>query len=314
MSTARGGSDRVTEAFWRAPSGQGSINRLVFTRDAPLGIVPIGGRSDARPDFAVRIDGDGAAERAIVSFLGRERDQRWLTEAVCDFIEEVAKLLAEYGEADYELVTPAGGDGTDVGDSEDAAGAIQRHLELIPPRSLHAIGPLVVQVVPRDKTTMPRRIRVPTRKVFRIRLPKSFGTPRSHRRMLRRLDKVEHASRRFITATAPTSVPMGYDHRVAQRASESEVLRLTRRWGVLPFLEPKDMTGYFVVAGAAYHRRAQTILRDHIIDRLNALLRTENLQQVRIEGLPSVAGIDRTLAELAAGTIDLKEALEATRF
>jgi hypothetical protein len=281
MSSARSGSDRVTEAFWRAPSGQGSINRLVFTRDVPLGVVPIGGRSDARPDFAVRIDGDEAAEQAIVSFLGRERDQRLLTEAVCDFIDEVAKLLVEYGEADYELVTRTGSRPADA-DAAEARPPVKRHLELIPPRSLHAIG-------------------------------RPLGTPRSHRRMLRRLNRVEHASRRF-TATPSTNVPTGYDHRAAQRASESEVIRLTRRWGVLPFLEPKDMTGYFLIAGAVYHRRAQTILRDHIIDQLNALLRAENLRHVRIEGLPSVADIERTLAELAAGRIDLKEALEATRF
>jgi hypothetical protein len=74
------------------------------------------------------------------------------------------------------------------------------------------------------------------------------------------------------------------------------------------------MTGYFSIAGAVYHRRAQAILRDHIIDRLNALLRAERLPEIQIIGLPSVGDIDRTLTELRAGAIDLKQASEATWF
>jgi hypothetical protein len=313
MTASAGDGDRITHSFWRASPGQGSINRLVFTRDATLGVVPIGGRSHERPEFAIRVDGGAAAEHAVVSFLGRESIHRWLAKTVCDFVEEVAKLLAEYGEVAYELVSAREEDSATI-DGEDARHA-QRHLELIPMQSLRSFGPLLVQLVPRDSTDMSRRvIRVPRRKVFHIELPRSLGTPRAHRRMLRRLDKVEHASRRFTTVTSPTSVPKGYDYGVAQRASESEVIRLTQRWGVLPFLQPKNMTGYFSVAGEIDHRRTQAVLRDHILNRLNTVLRAERLAEIRIEGLPSVTDIDRTLAELAAGRIDLKQASDATRF
>jgi hypothetical protein len=310
MNGRGGGSDRTTRAFWRQPREGGSINRLVFTRDAPLGLVPIGGGSTARPHFAVVIEGDAAAEQAIVEFLGRDRIRGRIAEAVCDFIEEVAKVLAEYGEAQYELVATA--DVAPVeGDTESRRAP--RHLGLVPPRSLHAVGPLVVQVVPRDNAKTPQFIRVPGNKILTIRLPRSLGTPRAHRRMLRRLDNVERSSRRFVTMTEPTAIPKGYDHDASQRASESAVVRLTRRWGVLPFLEPKNMTGYFVIAGAVCHRRAQAILRDHIVETLNALLRIEGLAEIRLEGLPSVKDIEHTLMELAAGRIDLKQASESTR-
>jgi hypothetical protein len=312
MNAIRDGSDRVTQAFWHAPRGQGSINRLVFTRDVPLGLVPIGGHSDMNPNFAVRADGDAAVGQAIVSFLGREQSHGWLAEAVCDFIEEVAKLLAEDGDAYYELVSGPAPVAAGPGGAA-ARPAFERHLEMIPPRSLHRLWPIAVQAVPRDAPAARRLIRVPKNKFFRIKLPQSLGTPRSHRRMLRRLDRVEQASRSFITVTAPTSPPKGYDYRAAQRASESEVVRLTRQWGILTFLEPKDMTPYFSIAGALCHRRAQAILRDHIVDRLNAILRAQGLAEVRLEGLPAVADVERTLAELAAGTIDLKQAVEAVR-
>jgi hypothetical protein len=310
MNSREGDSDRMTRAFWRQPREGGSINRLVFTRDAPLGLVPIGGRSTDRPHFAVVVDGDAAAEQAIVDFLGRDRMRGRVAEAVCDFVEEVAKVLAEYGEAQYELVATADGPPAE-GNTESRRAP--RRLELVPPRSLRTVGPFVVQVVPRDNAKTPQFIRVPRKKIFTIRLPRSLGTPWSHRRMLRRLDNVERSSRRFVTMTEPTAFPKGYDHDASQRATESAVVRLTRRWGVLPFLEPKNMTGYFVIAGAVCHRRAQAILRDHIVQTLNALLRIEGLAEIRLEGLPSVTDIEHTLKELAAGGIDLKQASESTR-
>jgi hypothetical protein len=44
------------------------------------------------------------------------------------------------------------------------------------------------------------------------------------------------------------------------------------------------------------------------------VLRAEGLAEIRVEGLPSVADCDRTLDEVAAGRIDLKQASDATRF
>lgn len=310
MNGREGDGDRITRAFWRQPGEGGSINRLVFTRDAPLGVVPIGGRSTDRPDFAIRFDGDAAAEQSIVAFLGRDRMRGRFAEAVCDFIEEVAKVLAEYGEAQYELVATSDGP---PAEGETGSRGARRRLELVPPRSLRILGPLVVQIVPRDNAKTPGLIQVPRKKIFTIRLPRSLGTPWSHRRMLRRLDNIERSSRRFVTMTEPTAIPNGYDYAASQRASESAVVRLTRRWGVLPFLQPENMTGYFVVAGAVHHRRAQAILRDHIVQKLNARLRVQGLSEIRLEGLPSVADIEHTLEELAAGRIDLKQASESTR-
>jgi hypothetical protein len=264
-----------------------------------------------RPGFAVRIEADAAAEEAIVCFLGRDRGQRWLTEAVCDFIEEAAKVMVEHGEVDYELVMDTDTDSAETLNTASPRTA-RRHLELIPPRSLNVLGPLAFQFV-REKAMSSRLIRVPRRKLFRMKLPRSLGSVRSHRRMLRRLDELEQTSRRF-EASMTTSAPKGYDHRAAQRAGHSQVIRVTRRWGVLYFLEPKDMTGYFSVAGAVCHRRAQAILRDHIVDQLNALLRAEGLAQLLLEGLPSAREIELTLADLAAGDIDLKQASETTQF
>jgi hypothetical protein len=313
MTNTPGRRYRITGRRWRSRPHKGSINRLVFTRDAPLGIVPIGVRSHKRPEFAIRTEGGPAEKEALVSFLGRGSTHRGLTESVCDFVEEVARLLVEYGEASYELVAELSED-IPHDDEANEEPFPNCHLELVLPQTPLAAESIVGPVVPRGGRDVSRRLRhLPADRVFRIKLPRSLGRPRSHRRMLRRLDKIEHASGRFVvSATSMASIPQGYDHEAAQRASESEIVRLTRQWGVLAFLQPKNMTDYFTVAGTIYNRRSQTILRDHIISRLNELLKDVALPEVRIEGLPTVSDIDRALEDLRTGRVDLKQAAEST--
>lgn len=292
-------TDRITRFTWQSAPRQGSLKRLVFTRDALLGAVPIGGRSTSRPGFEVRLDGGTNDERAaVIHLLGRDSIHHGLTVAVCDLLEEAANVIAAYGQVDYELVSEVGPDGSSRPPS----------LRLVPPGTLLSFGRLIVQRSPGGKgKRLPAFVRIPRSKLFRLKLPRSLGTPRRHRAMLRRLDRIDRGLPRDLA-----KIPAYFDYPAATRAAESEVIRLVRRWGVLVFMRPENMTSYFDVAGTIAYRRAQTIVRNDLVESLNRLLSERSLPRVRLVGLPTVPEIEAALRELEAGEIDLKEALERT--
>lgn len=307
MTEARGG--RTTRRFYRERR-EGSINRLAFTRDAYLGLVPIGGRSSDTA-FAVKLRGDSEREEEIVRLVARHSTHYNLTEAVCGFVEEVAQVMTAHGEAAYETVTR-----TRSKTSYALAGPTTeeqpgRELELVPPLSLHGIGPLILQVAPAaNRRKRPDILRVPADQIWRIRLPRSLGGARGHRRMLRQLDRLERRARRFNLN--PTNLPVGYDFTAAHRAIKAAEIRKTRKWGVTDF-SMQGMTDYYTVAGRIENSRVQALLRDHIVASLNGLLGRLGLPSIEIEGLSTQADIASALARLEAGEIDFATANNLTR-
>jgi len=281
-----------------------------MTRDAHLGLVPIGGHS-SNPAFAVEIE-DGGEAQMVIQALARDEMHSGLAEAVCGFVEEVAALLVAYGEAAYEIVPrvpePDAGDLADVAEAVPAKNPHGLDLISIPPLSLRTIGSVTLQLVPRiGQFGLPGIMRVPTENVWRIQLPAALGGARGERRMLRYLDRLERRTRLLAN---PGEMPTGYDFAVAKRADTAASIKAMRRWGVvgIPWIE--GLTAYFQVAGTLANRRAQAVLRDHIVEETNALLRRLDLPAIRIAGLPSVAEIDKALADLSAGAIDLVQAGE----
>jgi hypothetical protein len=300
---------RVTRQFYREPR-QGSINRLAFTRDAYLGLVPIRVHA-SEIEFAAKLRADNEREAEIVRLLARDSTHYDLTEVVCGFVEEVAEVLTAYGEAAYEVVTRTTPDDSHALAAPSTDEQSDRGLELVPPLSLHGIGPLILQVAPpTNGRKRPDILRVPADRIWRIRLPRSLGGARGHRRMLRQLDRLERRGRRFTLNLM--NPPVGYDFTAAQRAIKAAEIRTTRRWGVTG-LSTQGMTDYYTVAGHIENSRVQALLRDHIVASVNALLARLGLPSFDFEGLPTQADIASTLARLEAGEIDFATANKLTR-
>jgi hypothetical protein len=304
----RGG--RRTVQFYRQRR-DGSIYRLVMTRDAHLGLVPIGGRSSDTA-FAVKLHGDTTRELELVQLLARSSMDYGLSEAACGLIEQVAEVLVSYGEASYELFETVVRERTEGSEGSVGQERARLELDLVPPLSLHRFGPGLFQIAPADGNgKVPRLLRVPADRIWTIRLPRSLGGSRGQRRMLRQLDRLERRSRCFNMN--PTAIPVGYDFVWAQRAVAAAAIRKTRRWGVVEQPSMQEMTSYYTVAGRIENRRAQARLRDHIVAGLNEFLRSCGLPAIEIEGAPSEADIASVLARLEAGELDLVTANKLTR-
>lgn len=295
-SAATADWDRTTRSFTRPPQDSGSLHAFVFTRDAPLAVVPIGGRSDRRPDYGITSQGSDEEQQTIVAMLGgRPHDD--LTESVGDFIEQVASYLAHYGEVVFEICRRGN----------------ELRLDATPPGSMHFLPFVAFEWIPRDAVAeegAQRLIRVRRDKLWRVRLPRELGGPRRHRRMLKRLTRNETVMQAFRHGLPPTA----YDLNAATRAELASLIGAMRRWGIIvTFLGGSvQTTSYLTVGGEIAHKRAQAILREHILEELNSLLRRLGLSPLRIVGLPDSRQIAQALAELRLGEIDFKRAIDLT--
>jgi hypothetical protein len=282
-----------------------------MTRDAHLGLVPIGGRS-SDPAFAIKVRGETTREEELVQLIARNSTDYRLSEAACGLIEQVAQVLVSYGEASYELFERVVFERAQGGQEASGHERTKLELDLVPPLSLHRVGPVLFQIAPAEgNRKLPRFLTVPADRIWTIKLPRSLGGARGQRRMLRQLDRLEHRSRRFNMN--PTAIPAGYDFAAAQRAVAASAVRKTRRWGVVEQPSTQEMTSYYTVAGHIENRRAQARLRDHIIASLNVFLARHGFPAIEIEGVPSEMDIAATLARLRAGEIDLVTANDLTR-
>jgi hypothetical protein len=269
----------------------------VFIRDAPLGTMPIGGQSVRRPDFDVEFDGAPEQLAALVQLLnGRPYED--LPRVVSDFVDEVARHLAEHGEAVFEIVRRGE----------------ETRLLAVQPQAMHFLPWLSFEWIPRHATAEEgarRFIRVPREKLWRVKLPRQLGGKWRQRWLLRKLNRIESIVRAFRGGLPPAS----YDAKAASRAETAAVIAAERRWGMLvTYLQGADVTSYLTIAGSISHVRAQALLRDHILERLNSLLAELGFAPVRVVGLPTAAEIDGVLDELQRGEIDFKEAVDRTNW
>jgi hypothetical protein len=110
------------------------------------------------------------------------------------------------------------------------------------------------------------------------------------------------------------SVP-GYDFSAYDRAVDAEVEHLTRGWGGIPRLHVvKGATEYYFFERHVQWSWAQALVREHVIDELNALLhRLGTASRLVVHGLPTARDLVELRAKLRRGEVDFADVREATR-
>jgi hypothetical protein len=174
---------------------------------------------DRESEFAVRVDPEDHDVGAWIAVLLGARDRRWyeLEDALCEFVREVAATLALEGEAFFEIVgSPRRcGEGLpDIALARLPFGRVvsvpSKYLQVVPKHLWHTHGAWVA--LPKDA-------------VWHVALPRRLGSPRQHRRLIRRLNAVSDVVPEFALEDNQYggSVP-GYDFRCIERPS---MLRLS---------------------------------------------------------------------------------------
>lgn len=275
-------------------------NQFLFTRDLPLGIIPNRINRDGQLRVVLEPEDEEVTERLVPMLdIGRFTRQD-LTEATVEFVERVAELIGYRGEALFEL----------VGGELDAF----PQLAPLPPSPVMRAPRGFYQLIPKaDRAELKTSVavRIPSKKIWRVKLPRNLGGVRGHRRMLAALGERSSPTPNFIFRTPDMGRSIGYDFAAHRRACEVGIELATRRWGTIPSRFRVDgTTEYFLFSRRLAFKRAQAELRDHILSELNRLLgRLQIEHRIRVEGLKSPAEIEKTLLQLRTGELTVSEAM-----
>lgn len=279
---------------------------FLLARDIPLGILPIRGTRD-RPDFSVDLQPpDTSREAELCHFLHiGQYEHHSLDEAFVEFVDTSANYIGNFGEVNFEILF-------------DAAGKPLRLDPLPPGRVLRLPGRSVQLIGKRDREQLEVGgfVSIPADKMWRLTLPRSLGSPRNHRRLLRRLERLSDPMPPFALNSLDLGRSAGFEFSSLRDACDRLQERATQRWGTIMSIQRPvgSSTEYFFIARRLEFHRAQAELREHIVDRLNELLKRLNVaHSIGVSGIPTAAEIAATLDRLHSGEVSFGQALDSTR-
>lgn len=237
-------------------------------------------------------------------FPSRDEFGPHLDERITDFIEDAAQSLAADGEVWYELVRPPV-----PGTSPPFV------LAKLPRGKITPLPWWVIQQVPRASRERIRRrhVTIPRRDTWHLTLPRELGSSREHRAVLRLLGRLFPPE--FSIEAMRPGATTAYDFSVHHRAREVLVAAVTRRWGWTGRgMWLRESSQYFMDYRTLRFRRAQVLIRTHLINEINGLLRREGLANtIVLDGLATVETIDVLLGRLDETAALPADALEVLR-
>lgn len=301
--------DTTRHAIGYFPSRQGSApsgHAFLLARDIPLGILPIRGTRD-RPEFSVDlVPANSECEVRLCRLLDiGQYEQHSLDEALIEFAETAANYIGYFGEVYFEIIFDAEGE--------------PLQLDPLPPGRILRLPGRYVQVIgkqDRNALGVNRNAVIPADRLWRLALPRSLGSARQHRRLLRRLERLSPPMPEFALESGDIGQSVGFEFAAMRDASDRLQERATSRWGTVPSIQRPigASTEYFFIARRLAFLHAQAKLREHMVDRLNELLRRLEIPNaIAVSGIPTAADIATTLEQLHRGEVSFAEALDATR-
>ena len=303
---------------------------FLFTRDLPLGVMPIGGQQ-SRPEYDVRLEpaNDRLALLLVEGLslgraIGHGRAAE-LPDVVADFVGMATQFLAYFGEVYFELVRlevvvggPADVSEQDGEASSTEAGTAFPVLCALPPGRVRRFPSRYLQMIPKGDRELyggRRFVALPSESVWHLMLPPALGSPRVHRQMLRHLRRLNGLTPEFAIKDGDVGRSVGYDAGINHAAAVLRREQLTRRWGRMPSVFQSDgPTEYHSLARVLQWQQSQATLREHLFAELNALFDRLGIQhRLVVTGLPSAQEIGYAMQQMRAGKMTVAEAMNVGR-
>ncbi len=316
--------DRQSVHFYSGPDERGGDEPGFYVsmleQDVQLGLIPIGGRIRKTDQTCVRLlSGAGEAppelQERVASAMATDRDP--LSSAVAERVNQTGAVIVAHGRAVYELayykrdLTPVG--------------FILLYLD---PRFVEEKRGAFVQRVPRG-TQLPRDSiqEAPTvleqdevrplaaDRVFTIGWPSEYRKGPRWLRRLSWLGGTRYPSFLVDNLTRPQGSRVPFDFDALREAHDRALGAVTAGlgWNARGSFDKMQTSYYFCLRDLRF-RRFQVVLRDRIVRGLNeALTRAGRIlgfdARLSVEGLPTVADIDRAERMLAEGKLSYKDLL-----
>lgn len=302
---------RLSRAYF--PNSERSDNEPVlyafmFIRDVHTGIMPF--RSGGKYPFTVSLSRKNQSlEKQLQSFLNVGQYGGWsLEEAVWDAVETLSQYLATFGEVYLEVVN-----------KEDVPkkGIKDKELEFLPLGKILKLFGRYIQIVPlKDwKRGEKKFYIIPSDRIWHLKLPRKLGTPRAHRKMLKRLNVLSEPMPEFALKDGELGSSAKYDFSTHHQLKDLAIERTTGGWGSIRSLSHiKGTTEYYYIVNLLRSAHSQALLREHIIREINNLLSQLGIKNIiEVEGLVSSEGIEVAIAKLEKGEIGFDEALKVLK-
>lgn len=297
---------RVVSNFPSLADHKINSNAHMFTQDVHLAVMPIGGKTEKHPEFAIRFDGnDKDCERAseLCSSLA-QYDRLDVIEVVCDAVEQVALHLAWYGYAVHEIIR----------DDEDNS---KYHLYSFTSKNLYRLPGYFIQWVPKKDYEHFKKhyVIIPSKDIWAISMPSVLGGASGYKRMLSGLKRFEHIGPKFWRKDLENQIQTrDFNFQEYVRNTEIYYTKITKRWGWnRRDYSQRNCTEFFTIYKGITFRWAQAVLREHIIGEINKLLsRLQINAKIIVSGIPSADDILRIRQELLGGKINFDKAYNQT--
>lgn len=295
-----------------------------FVNDVRLHVMPIGGKTSERENFAITLTTSETMHYEIISegfhttrhvrHHGKDFER-----IISEFIADSSMHLALHGRVFYEITRED--QRSEVNKNPVESNTVQGEafrLHLIPGR-VKRKGSSYQQYVPsRERSDYPfDYVSVPKDLVFEIEIPPSLGGCKEHQNMISMLA--------ITSETLPPFVHEGLHNNISTTDFETkdfiwtmevERARATVKWGTILGLNSDEHTlEYFRVYRHLRFLRAMALLREYIVSQMNGLLvRLGFSCRILINGLPNSDEIDVYINQLARGEIGFDDVLNAVKY
>ena len=297
-----------------------SLTLDMFLKDIRSGMMPIGGKSDQRPDFAVEIQGNSDhKDRAIAILEGPPNisgnyNSDSLEELLTGVVDIFAGTLLEYGRSVHKIAKIKKDDRT------------YRLHNFLCQRFLNAFW-RYIQIIPKEDRNLAYKgypmlpgfwnavyVIIPKKDIFTIAMPKELGGYRGYRVMRKKLLRFPNAILPFSMDEMSSSewqTSVDFQSYVRERACL--VAKATTRWG---WNQRNSNLEHWSEFYSFYKiltlKWAQAYLREHIVNELNQLFRRLDIEaEIVVKGLPTAQEILKIRRQMCTGKISFLDAFKA---
>ena len=270
----------------------------MFTEDVHLGIMPIGIKSRDSEHFKAKLDGENKEKaKEILIKLGEFGNSYDLLEIASDAITNIARNLAFEGDVLYEIVNSNNEYNLYSFTSKRVIRFFTHYFQFIPKA---------------DWEYYKRKYSIIHKNnIWHLTIPKSLGGIHHFKIIKRKLSYSNHLAPTFYLDNIIKTDNI-FDYKKYIKTQVIYYNNTTLKWG----WNRRDWsqeycTEYYTIYKNLVFKRAQSILRNYIIDEINKLFIRLDIDSVLyVDGIPKPYYIDNLIRNLNKGEISLAKASE----